>query len=364
MDQIKICVIGCGAISPIYLQNLTKYAQTTVAAVADLDIERAKAKATEYGIAKALTVDEILADPEIEIILNLTIPVAHNEIARKCLEAGKHVYNEKPLTVSRQEAIDLLNLATEKGLRVGCAPDTVLGAGIQTVREIVDRGELGEIVGIQGWMMGPGVETWHPNPPFYYQKGGGPLFDMGPYYLSAMLQLCGPIAKVTGFTRTTFPTRFITSEPLNGQTVTVETPTHIVTALQFENGAIGQLTTSFDTMAPSKLPCIEIYGSEATIRVPDPNTFGGPILISKKGTWEFEEVAITRPYAENSRGLGVLDMGLAIRSGRPHRANGQFAAHALDVMHAAHESAEVGSHIQPVISTERPLAMPTTELVD
>lgn len=363
MASTGIGVIGTGAISGIYLENLSKYPQTNLVALADLDLDRAKAKAEEHNVPKICTPEQLLADPEVEIVVNLTIPAAHYAVSKQALEAGKHVYNEKPLSVTRAEGQALLDLAASKGLRVGCAPDTVLGSGIQTCRELIDSGELGEIVGINGFMMGGGVETWHPNPPFYYQIGGGPLFDMGPYYLSAFIQLLGPVQRVTGMTRISFPVRHITSQPLAGQSVDVETPTHIVSVLGFQNGAIGQLTTSFDTMAGTELRNIEVYGSKATLQVPDPNTFGGTPKIKRRGAEEWEEITLTHPYEENSRGLGVLDMALAIQENRPHRASGDMAQHALDIMHAVHEAAEAGSQIDLTSGNDvRPAPMPAKEL--
>ena len=362
MHQTAVGIVGCGNISGIYLKNLTSFAQTRVAAVADLDVDRAKAKAAEFGVPKAYGLDDLLADPEIEIVLNITVPNAHHEVAMKVVEAGKHVYNEKPLTVERAEAQELLAAAAAKGVRVGCAPDTVLGAGTQTARELIDRGEIGQLVSAQGWMMGGGPEGWHPNPFFYYAKGGGPLYDMGPYYLSAFMTLLGPVTRVTGSARITFNERTASSAGNEGKKIQVDTPTLIHSILEFEGGPVAQLTTSFDTMANPGYPNIDVYGSEGMIRVPDPNGFGGPVLLKKKGEEEFTEVPVTRPYSENSRGVGVLDMALAIQSGRPHRASGQMAAHLLDVMHAVHESSAEGRHIAPVIAATRPEAMPDTEL--
>lgn len=361
MSSTGVGIIGCGAISGIYLENLQKFSQTHVEAVADLDRDKAVAKAAEYGVEKVLTPDELLQDPNVSIVLNLTIPAAHYQVALDALNAGKHVYNEKPLSVTREEGQKLVSLAKEKGLRLGCAPDTVMGAGTQTCRDFIDRGDLGEIVGCQGFMMGGGVETWHPNPPFYYQIGGGPLFDMGPYYLSCLVQLLGPVKRVTGLTRISFPVRHITSQPLAGTDVTVETPTHIVSLLEFECGAIGQLTTSFDTMAGTELPNIEVYGSKGTLRVPDPNTFGGEPKLRTLEKQEWSPLDLAYGYAENARGLGVLDMALAIQEGRPHRASGDLAFHVLDIMHAVHESAESGQHVVLSAKDVRPEAMPQSE---
>ena len=353
-----IGIVGCGNISSIYLKNLQLYDQTSVVAVADLDLSRAQTKAAEFGVGHATTVDELLADPEVEIVLNLTVPKAHNEVAIKALEAGKHVYNEKPLTVGWEEGQKLVAIAKSKGLRVGCAPDTVLGAGIQTCHEVIDSGAIGTLVAAQAFMMCPGHESWHPDPAFYYEKGGGPLFDMGPYYLSALVMLLGPAVRVTGSTRASFPTRTITSEPKLGQTIPVETPTHLSTVIDFANGAIVQLTTSFDVVAHT-LPCIEVYGSEGSLRVPDPNGFGGPVQLWKRGDKDWSDVPVVRPYAENSRGLGVLDMALAQASGQAHRANGDVALHTLEIMHAAHWASEQGCHVGLTTTVERPQPMPS-----
>lgn len=364
MEATKVGIIGCGNISGIYLENLSHYDATDLFAVADLDTSRAQAKADEFKIPHVLTVDEMLAHPEIEIVVDLTIPAAHYDVAKLALNAGKHVYNEKPLSIGLYEGRELVDLAASKGVRLGCAPDTVLGAGIQTCRELIDGGELGEIVGFNAFMMSSGVEGWHPNPTFYYQVGGGPLYDMGPYYVSALVQLLGPVARVSGITRTSFSTRTVTSQPLAGSVLSVETPTHIVSTLEFAKGPIGQLTTSFDTMAGTELKHIEIYGSKATLRVPDPNFFGGPITIKRVGSDTWEEIEITRPYAENSRGLGVLDMALAIRHNRPHRASGDLAYHVLDVMHATHLSSDESRHIRLDSGVAQPALMPAALLTD
>jgi len=353
-----IGVVGCGNISSIYLQNLQAFSGTKVVAIADIDLLRANAKAEEFDVSSSGSVEDLLNNPGVEIVLNLTVPKAHLDVAMQALEHGKHVYNEKPLTVGWQEGLDLTQLARERGLRIGCAPDTALGAGIQTCREIIDDGAIGTPVAGQAFMMCPGHESWHPDPAFYYEAGGGPLFDMGPYYLSALVTLLGPAKRVTGSARASFPRRLITSQPKHGQEIPVETPTHLTTVVDFANGAIVQLTTSFDVIAHS-LPHIEIYGSEGSLRVPDPNGFGGPIQIWKKGDTEWSDLSIVRPYTENSRGLGVLDMALGLSEGRPHRANGDLALHVLEIMHAAHWASEQNRHIEITTALDRPDPMPS-----
>ncbi|MBS1723034.1 MAG: Gfo/Idh/MocA family oxidoreductase [Armatimonadetes bacterium] len=357
----RVGVIGCGNISPIYLKNLGAFAGTEVWALADQDRTRAESRASEFNVPHVLEVDQLLAAPEVDIVLNLTIPNAHYEIAKRALEAGKHVYNEKPLAIAWDEGQELVRLATKKGLRIGCAPDTVLGAGIQTCRELIDDGVIGDPVAVQAFMMCRGHESWHPDPAFYYQKGGGPMFDMGPYYLTALINLLGPVRRVTGSARATFPRRLITSQPKHGQEIEVEVPTHLSTVLDFANGAIGQITTSFDVVAHS-MSHIEVYGSEGSLRVPDPNGFGGPVFVRRMSGQDWEEVAVVRPYAENSRGLGVLDMALSAEALHNHRANGDVALHVLEIMHAAHWASEQGRHIELTTSPARPSPMPNHEL--
>ncbi len=259
---------------------------------------------------------ELLADPEIEIVLNLTIPAAHAEVALAAIEAGKSVYNEKPLAVTREDGKRIVALARERNLRVGCAPDTFLGAGLQTCREVIDAGTIGEPVAATAFMLGHGPEGWHPDPDFYYQVGGGPMFDMGPYYLTALVSMLGPVRRVTGSARITSPERVIGSEPKRGQIIHVNTPTHLAGVMDFAQGAVGTLVTSFDVWG-ANVPRIEVYGTQGSLSVPDPNTFGGPVRLLRAGSKEWEEVPVTRPYAENSRGIGLADMATALRSGPP-----------------------------------------------
>jgi predicted dehydrogenase len=304
---------------------------------------------------RAVTVDALLADPEIEIVLNLTIPKAHAPVNLAAIAAGKHAYTEKPLAVTREDGAKTLAAARAAGLRVGGAPDTVLGGGIQTCRKLIDDGAIGQPVAATAFMPSHGHESWHPDPEFYYKAGGGPLFDMGPYYLSALITLLGPVARVSGSARITFPERTITSQPHYGEKIVVDTPTHVVSNLEFAAGAIGTLVTSFDMWA-ANLPRIEIYGSEGTLSVPDPNGFGGVVQIWRPDT-KWQDVPLTHGHTENSRGLGVADMAEAIRAGRPHRANGDLAFHVLDIMHATLESARDGRRIELSSQCERPAAM-------
>jgi len=357
MGRTKVGVIGCGNISSIYLQADKTFESIQTVACADLILERAQAQAEKHEIPCACTPEALLADPEIEIVVNLTIPPAHFPVAMAALEAGKSVHNEKPLTLTRAEGKQLLELAKAKGLRVGCAPDTFMGGGIQTCRKLIDDGWIGEPIGATAFMLCHGHESWHPSPAFYYQVGGGPMFDMGPYYLTALVTLMGPVRYVSGATRITFPERTITSKPLYGTVVKVEVPTHVVGLLEFANGAIGNIITSFDVWA-HELPRIEIYGTEGSLSVPDPNGFGGPVRVRRAGAQEWSEVPLTHGYAQNSRGIGVADMAYALRSGRKHRASGELAYHVLDIMHAVHDSAREGKRVTLESSCERPAALP------
>jgi len=356
VEKMKIGVIGCGKISDIYLKMAATFEVIEVAAVADIVIERAQAKAEQYGV-KACSVDEMLGDPSIAIILNLTIPAAHYSVAMAALNAGKSVYNEKPLTISRAEGQELLALAAQKGLRVGGAPDTFLGAGIQTCRKLIDDGMIGVPVAAAAFMTCRGHESWHPDPEFYYQIGGGPMFDMGPYYLTALINLLGPVRRVTGSARKSFSERMITSQPKAGKIIQVEVPTHVAGVLDFAGGAVGTIITSFDVWKAS-LPRIEIYGSEGSLSVPDPNTFGGPVRIFRPGQSDWEDVPLAFGHAQNSRSLGVADMASAIRNNRPHRASGELCYHVLDIMHAFHDASQQDRHVALTSTCDRPAALP------
>ncbi|MDH7570273.1 MAG: Gfo/Idh/MocA family oxidoreductase, partial [Armatimonadota bacterium] len=268
----------------------------------------------------------------------------------------KSVYNEKPLAVSREEGRRILNLAQSKGLLVGCAPDTFLGGGHQTCRRLVDDGTIGRPIAAAAFMLSHGPESWHPDPEFFYQPGAGPMFDMGPYYLTALINLMGPIRRVTGSAQTTFPERVITSQPKAGKVIQVNTPTHIAGVMEFAAGAVGTIITSFDVWAHS-LPRIEVYGTEGTLTVPDPNGFGGVVRLRRSSDSEWREVPLTHGYTTNSRGIGVADMACALRSGRPHRANGEMAFHVLDAMHAFLDASRMGMHTQLSSTCERPAPM-------
>lgn len=341
-DKVKVGVIGCGNISGIYLKNLKRFNVTEVAACADIVLDKARAKAEEFSIPRACTVDELLDDPEIGLVLNLTIPKAHAEVALKALTKGKSVYNEKPLALKLEEGKKILTLARRKNLLVGCAPDTFMGAGIQTCRKLIDGGAIGEPVAATAFMMCHGHESWHPDPEFYYDVGGGPMFDMGPYYLTALVNLIGPVKRVHGIARVTFAERTITSAPKNGKRIRVKTPTHIAGTIDFKNGAVVTMVTSFDVWHHT-LPHIEIHGTLGSLQVPDPNSFGGPVRLRRAQDKEWQEIPLSYKYAENSRGVGVADMARALLGGKnKHRANGGLALHVLETMHAFLASSRTG----------------------
>lgn len=357
MRKVKVGVIGCGNISPIYFQAGQKFKNLEIVACADLDLDRAKSRAEEFNIPKYTTVEDIFSDREIEVILNLTNPSSHAEIHLRALESGKHSYGEKPLAIELEDAQKILALAKEKKLLVGAAPDTFLGGGIQTCRKIIDEGWIGEPIAATAFMMSNGPEVFHPNPDFLYQYGAGPMFDMGPYYLTALVNLIGPVKRVTGSTKTTFKERMITGELNYGRTFPVETPTHITGILDFENGAVGTIITSFDVWG-TRLPNIEIHGTAGSLIVPDPNHFGGPVYIKRSDYSDFIEIPLSYGFTTNSRGLGLMDMVHAISTGSEHRANGEMAYHVLELMHAFQISSESNRHYEVKSTCERPKLFP------
>ena len=341
--MIKIGMVGVGDISGIYLKNITElFKEIELAAVCDLVRAKAEKAKETYNIPQIYdTMDELFADKDIDIVLNLTRPYEHFGVTSAALKAGKHVYSEKPLGATLEEGIELVRLAEEKGLMLGGAPDTFLGAGIQTCRRLIDDGYIGAPVGAAAVMACRGHETWHPDPAFYYQFGGGPMMDMGPYYITALINLLGGVQRVTGVTKTSFSQRTITSKPLCGTVVDVEVPTHINGILQFENGAVGTILTSFDVYYPEQSR-LEIYGAEGTLFVPDPNGFGGPVRLLRPEKGEVMELPLLYDYAENSRALGLADMAKALETGREARASHKQTLHVLEIMTAIQSGGEVG----------------------
>jgi predicted dehydrogenase len=352
-SRTNVGIIGCGLISSIYLEAPRTFDILNIVACADIDMERASAQAKRFDIPKACTVEELLADPDIELVINLTIPGAHAQVSMATLQASKSVYSEKPLALNRGEGHELLDMAARRSLRVGSAPDTFMGGGIQTCIKLINDGQIGTPIAATAFMMNHGPESWHPDPEFYYRPGGGPMFDMGPYYLTTLIALMGPVRRVTGSARVTFPERTITSKRKYGTAIPVSTPTHIASILDFASGAVATLVTSFDVWSHG-LPRIEVYGTEGTLSVPDPNTFNGPVHIRRAQDSEWSEIPLTHGYTKNSRGIGVADMAHALNSGRAHRANGEMAYHVLDIMQAVHEASEQGQHIELTSTCSRP----------
>ena len=356
-QRTRVGIIGCGNISEVYARKLSSLPSVELLACADLAPERAGELAERHAIPQTPSPEQLLADDAIEVVVNLTIPAAHQAVSLEALQAGKSVFCEKPLALDLEDGVVLGDAARKAGLRVGCAPDTFLGAGLQTCRKLIDDGAIGEPVAAQGFMLQPGPEAWHPGPEIFYQRGAGPLFDMGPYYLTALVHLLGPVRRVGGSARITQAQREIGSEPLRGQKIGVEVPTHVSAVLDFESGPIATLTTSFDVQS-SRLRNIEIHGSEGTLSVPDPNTFGGPVTIRKRGEREWSEVPLTHANAEQSRGIGLADMIEAVQQERPHRASLELSTHVLDLMESIVRSSDEGRHLEPRSHCERPDALP------
>ncbi|MDL2233694.1 Gfo/Idh/MocA family oxidoreductase [Ruminococcaceae bacterium OttesenSCG-928-L11] len=379
--MVKVAMIGVGAISGIYLENLTNvFKEVELIGVCDLIPERAEkgvayVKEQQEKGAKAVTpkiyatMHDAFADPEVDVILNLTRPYEHFEVTKAALNAGKHVFSEKPLAVDMEEADQLVALAKEKGLYMGGAPDTFMGAGIQTVRELVDNGAIGDVIGANCAMICHGHETWHPDPEFYYKRGGGPMMDMGPYYVTALVQLIGEAKGVIGMTKKTFQQRLITSAPHHGETIDVDVDTHLTGSILFANGAIAQICTTFDVHYGMGAQCrFELYGTKGTICVPDPNTFGGPVLLLRPEDQNagpqrdpgliaammkeppnfyrgYKEVPLMFDYNTNSRALGLSDMCKAVETKRDFRANYQQQHHVLEILTAFSKSSETGTYI-------------------
>ena len=353
--MLKAGLIGCGNISGAYLRNKDVFRHLRIVKCASRRYESARAAAEEFGL-QAVSVDELLRDPEIDMVLNLTTPDAHAEIDLRALEAGKHVYAEKPFAITREDCRKVLKLAAEKGLRVGCAPDTFLGGGHQTCRKLIDSGAVGKIAGGCAVMAYRGPESWHPNSGFYYRRGGGPLMDMGPYYITALVNLLGPVKRVAGFgSRATDLRRG--SGPNQGNTYPVEVDTHVAAVLEFVSGPVISLTMSFDVfrLSPQMENCIELWGLDGALHAPDPNYFSGEVRFANAGSgsgWETAENTFL--YNGNMRLIGLADMAAGIELGRPHRCSGELAYHVTDVMCSILESAETRQCVELESTCARP----------
>jgi predicted dehydrogenase len=352
-----IGILGCGVISGAYAAKLARAPDVALVACADVAPERARALAAKHGIREVLEPEKLLRHPDVEVVLNLTVPAVHAELAQAALDAGKSVYGEKPLALELAEGRRLVESAARAGLRLGCAPDTFLGGGLQTCRKLIDDGAIGEPLAANAFMLSPGPEAWHPNPAFFYQRGAGPLFDMGPYYLTALVSLLGPARRITGSARISRARREIASQPLAGTMMDVEVPTHVASVIDFASGPVATLVTSFDVQA-SRARNIEIYGTEATLSVPDPNTFGGPVQIRRRGEKEWTDVPLTHANGAQSRGIGLLELVRARRAGAPHRASGELACHVLELMEKSVAASDAGRHLALETRCARPAALP------
>jgi predicted dehydrogenase len=354
--QLNVGLIGCGKICGAYFKGSKPYTLLNIVACADMLPDRAAATAKEFHVPRACTVDELIADPNVDVVLNLTVPNAHAAINIAAIAAGKSVYTEKPFATNREDCVRTLAAARQRNLRVGSAPDTFLGGGLQTCIKLVRDGAIGEPVAATAFMAGHGMENWHPNPDFFFQPGGGPMLDMGPYYLTALVNLIGPVKRVTGMARATFPERTITSQPRYGEKIKVTTPTHITGSMEFANGALGTILTSWDVWG-HHLPRIEVHGTEASLSVPDPNGFGGPVQIKRPQDKDWTDIPLTHS-PDVGRGIGLADLAQGIVSGRPHRCNGELAAHVVDVLCAFAESSTAGRHIEITTTCTLPAPLP------
>ncbi|MYD42630.1 MAG: Gfo/Idh/MocA family oxidoreductase [Gammaproteobacteria bacterium] len=356
LEPVRVGLIGCGVISNAYLRVSERFPILDFVACADLVPEASKRTEENYGIPST-SVEELLKRDDIEVVLNLTIPAAHSEVNLAALENGKHAFCEKPFGLNVDEGAHALQRARELDLRLGCAPDTFLGGGHQTVRNLIDQGAVGQPLSGTAFMMSHGVEAWHPAPEFYYKPGGGPLFDMGPYYITALVNSLGPVKRVAAITSRGFAQRTITSKPKHGQIIDVEVDTHTSGVLEFHSGAVVTLVMSFDVWRHSNR-FIEIHGTDRSISCPDPNGFGGKVTLNGADR-SWEEQTLTHPNLENSRSIGLADMCVGIRTGRAHRASGDLAFHVLEVMAAFGESSATSAHIELTSKPERPMALPS-----
>jgi predicted dehydrogenase len=376
MADLGVGIIGCGNISGIYLENMNKFAGVRLVACADMRPASAEAAAARHGI-EARSVEALLASPDIDIVVNLTVPNAHYGVSKAALAAGKHVFSEKPITVDAAHASELVALAAAKGLKYGCAPDTFLGGGARLAREVLDSGRIGRILSGACFLMSHGMEAWHPDPEFFFKPGGGPILDMAPYYLAALINLIGPVARVQARASTGFAERIVTAQgPRTGDRITVETPTTVMGLLSFVSGAEIMFTMSWDVWKHGHPP-IELYGTEGSLRVPDPNFFGGIVQTTEKaGDWEAHDPMAKpfgapnwrsanwpadRPGEANYRCLGVAELASAVLNGTPHRSSAALASHALEVMHALLKAGTNGGSIEIRSPLDRPAALTDAE---
>lgn len=372
MSAVGVGIIGCGNISSSYLTLAPMFKSLDIRAVADLNMDAARERAEEYPV-RADTIEDLLAASDIDIIINLTVPAAHFEVTKQILNAGKHAYSEKPFVLTVAEGEELRRIANEKGLRVGSAPDTFMGGSHQLARAVLDEGQVGDIVTGTCHVMSHGMEAWHPNPDFFFQPGGGPVLDLGPYYVSNLVQLIGPVKAVTAMASTGSKTRTIGDGPREGEIIPVETPTNIHAVLEFRNGALITLGASWDVWA-NRHENMELYGSKGSLYVPDPNFFAGVVHRVDQGDGEQVEIPPRdHPFSvinsednngierANYRGAGLADMAAAISDGREHRCSLELATHVVEVLTAILHSAESRSWVEMTTSCTRPEPLNPTQ---
>ncbi|MEH0626520.1 Gfo/Idh/MocA family oxidoreductase [Streptomyces stelliscabiei] len=353
---VGVAVIGAGVISEYYLDNLTSFPDLKVHVVADIQPEAARARAEQFGIAEHGSPELALQHRDVDIVVNLTVPAAHVEVASAAVRAGKHVWNEKPFALDRESGLSLLKEAQDAGVRLGCAPDTFLGAGLQSARRVIERGDIGVPLTARTVFQTSGPEWWHPNPAFLYQHGAGPLFDQGPYYFTMLIQTFGSVRRVAAVGSKAKATRVIGSGPKAGETFQVEVPTHVSTLVQFEGDASSHSHFSFESPY-ERQGFVEITGTEATLRLPDPNFFDGELKICRTGEKAWTALPTAGPAI--GRGMGVLDMARSIRADEPHRATGELAHHVVDTMVSISEAIDAGAFVD--VASSAPACAPLPE---
>lgn len=351
----RVGVVGCGVISRHYAENAKAFGSFELVACADLDESQARGLAEEHDLDVA-PVDELIGDPSIDIVLNLTPPAAHADVIRACLVAGKHVYTEKPLATDTTDAAELLAEAGRLGLRVGCAPDTFLGSPYQAGRALLDGGSIGEPLSVSAAMLVGGQEVWHPNPDIFFADGAGPLLDMGPYYLTAIVSLLGPVARVAGFASIRTRERTIEIGPRAGKRFAVATPSHTTATMELESGVTANLVASFETNG--QYVCdLEIHGTEGVIAFPDPNGFDGPLRM-RRGREGWQDVPFAARGARDARGIGLHELVEAIAADRPERASGSLGLHVVDVARGILAAAAERRIVEIDSRADQPAAMP------
>ncbi len=365
---VNVGVLGCGHVSDQYFRGCRRFDVLQVLACADMEEAQARQKAAEHGIPRAYSPDELLSDPDVDLVINLTPPLAHAETTLAAIRAGKHVWSEKPLAATLEDAARIVDAARRAGLRLGCAPDTFLGGALQTSIKLSEDGWVGELVAATAMVSEHGYEHFHPNVEFFYGPGGGPALDLGPYYVTSLVALLGPVARVTAFARSATNERVVPAGPRRGERIAVHVPTHVTGALEFVSGGVATVLLSWDLWA-THLPYLEVYGTAGSLSVPNPDEFGGLPLLRRAGEEELRQpppapggvpwTPVPLAYdGDVGRGIGVADMAHAIATGRPHRATGELAYHVLEVLVSLERSHDEGVAVEIASRCERPAPLP------